>query len=139
MLGETAPALKKFCSNRKGEKDVSKHNANVIAWHVLFTCSDPNPNTNSWIIQSPARPAASEGKRIVLVSRVSTITGMAHVRELDITIEQLNAWQNASGNDPNRFAQNAFPNLPAEDREFLISGITLEEWTEFFGDYDDFD
>lgn len=75
----------------------------------------------------------------MLVSRVSTITGMAHVRELDITIEQLNAWQNASGNDPNRFAQNAFPNLPAEDREFLISGITLEEWTEFFGDYDDFD
>lgn len=35
------------------------------------------------------------------------------------------------------FAQNAFPNLSAEDREFLISGTSPEGWKILFGGSDD--
>jgi len=35
--------------------------------------------------------------------------------------------------------QDAFPQLPAEDREFLISGTSPVGWTELFGDGEDDD
>ena len=33
--------------------------------------------------------------------------------------------------------QEAFPDLPAQDREFLISGTSPVGWTQLFGDVDD--
>lgn len=73
------------------------------------------------------------------VMRQSNLSGETNVREINITIEQYIAWQDATDNDDNRFVQNAFPHLSADDREFLISGITPEEWENAFGDYDDED
>jgi len=73
------------------------------------------------------------------ISRISTLTGEYNTREINITLDQYNDWQNASENDDNRFVQNAFKHLSADDREFLISGITPEEWDNAFGDYDDED
>jgi hypothetical protein len=35
--------------------------------------------------------------------------------------------------------QNAFPMLDADKREFLMTGITAEEWTELFADDEDGD
>ena len=43
--------------------------------------------------------------------------------------------------EPGALIQNAFPNLKDEEREFIKTGITGEEWTEMFcypdtdGDY----
>lgn len=68
------------------------------------------------------------------ISRISNLSGEYNTREIDITIDQYNDWQNASENDDNRFVQNAFRHLSADDREFLISGITEQEWSEAFGD-----
>lgn len=36
-----------------------------------------------------------------------------------------------------KLAQDAFPFLSHEEREFLISGITPDEWNEIFGSEDD--
>lgn len=73
------------------------------------------------------------------ISQVSALTGHFNTLEIDITIDQYNDWQNAKENDDNRFVQNAFPHLSADDREFLISGVTPDEWDNAFGDYDDED
>lgn len=64
----------------------------------------------------------------MLVQRRSILTGAVRARELDITEEQLNAWQNGA------LIQDVMPNLSVSDREFLINGVTDEEWAATFGD-----
>jgi hypothetical protein len=70
----------------------------------------------------------------MLLTRKSSITGKEHTRELDITQEQLNHYQTGYG-----LIQEVFPNLSADDREFIMSGITPEEWNEHMGSEEDLD
>jgi len=53
-------------------------------------------------------------------------------RLINCTEDEFYLWR-ASG----MFIQDAMPNTSADDREFLISGTTPEEWEEMFGDKDD--
>jgi hypothetical protein len=64
----------------------------------------------------------------MLIRRISRLTGKSHEREIPCTLEQLAAW--AGG----KFIQDAMPDVSAEDREFVISGITPEEWKQAFGE-----
>lgn len=64
----------------------------------------------------------------MLVQRRSILTGVVRARELDITEEQFNAWQDGA------LIQDVMPNLSVSDREFLINGVTDEEWAATFGD-----
>jgi hypothetical protein len=66
----------------------------------------------------------------MLVTNRSTLSGNTNTREIAITETQYNNW--ISG----MLIQNAMPNLSADDREFLISGITPEEWDEHFKEID---
>ena len=63
----------------------------------------------------------------MLITRTSLITGIEHTREVRVTLDQLHRYQ-AGGLS----IQDAFPNLNADDREFILSGITPEEWKEAF-------
>jgi hypothetical protein len=63
----------------------------------------------------------------VRMTRQSRITGKVNTREIPATPEQFEAWQRGM------LVQDAFPDASPEDREFIISGITPEEWTETFG------
>lgn len=66
-------------------------------------------------------------KKIVMeITRVSQLTGIKRTRELNITPEQLKSWENGE------HAQNAFPHLSPDEREFIISGCTQEEWDQAF-------
>lgn len=56
------------------------------------------------------------------ITRKSLFSGEVRTRELDITQEQLDEWSNCA------LVQNVFPHLSADDREFLITGMTPEEW-----------
>lgn len=69
----------------------------------------------------------------MLVTRVSTLTGNSHSMELNITEEQIAAY------DKGALLQDAFPNLTAEEREFFKSGITPIEWQTMFAIMDDED
>lgn len=60
------------------------------------------------------------------ITKTSLLTGITRTIELDITKEQYQAWQNGE------LIQDAMPNLTAEQREFLISGATQEEWDEAY-------
>lgn len=64
----------------------------------------------------------------MLVRRCSILTGKVHARELDVTEEQLDAWHNGA------LIQDVMPHLSNSDREFLINGITEEEWASAFGE-----
>jgi hypothetical protein len=61
------------------------------------------------------------------VTRTSPFSGKENTKELPITEQQLSAWEGGM------LAQDAFPNLSADDREFIMTGITSEEWDMAFG------
>lgn len=63
----------------------------------------------------------------MLIKMNSMLTGKIHEREIDVTPEQLKKWKDGM------LIQDAMPHLSAEDREYLISGATPEEWNKFFG------
>lgn len=64
----------------------------------------------------------------MIITRTSLISGIVRNRDLPVTEEQLRRWQ------AGEVAQRAFPHLSADDREFIISGCTQEEWDEAFGE-----
>lgn len=64
----------------------------------------------------------------MLVTRISNLTGKLHKREINVTEAQIHAWRHGA------LIQEAMPHLGDEDREYLQTGITPEEWREYIGD-----
>lgn len=62
------------------------------------------------------------------LTRTSIATGKIHTMELPITPEQLEEWRNG------RLIQDVFPNLSKDQREFIMTGITAEEWDALFSE-----
>ena len=62
------------------------------------------------------------------ITKISGFTGLTHTRNIPVTQAQLDAWQGG------QLIQRAMPNLSADDREFLMTGVTSEEWEAQFGD-----
>ena len=64
----------------------------------------------------------------MIVQRRSIISGQVNTMNIDCTEEQLNRHKMGE------LVQDVFPNLSVEEREFLISGVTPEEWDNTFED-----
>lgn len=64
----------------------------------------------------------------MLVTRTSLLSKKEHTLEVDVTEAQLQAYRDGA------LIQDACPHLPDDLREFLITGITPEEWKAHFGD-----
>ena len=62
------------------------------------------------------------------ITKTSPLTGQVNELDIAVTSEQLADY--ASGT----LAQDAFPHLSADDREFLMTGITPSEWDNAFGE-----
>lgn len=62
------------------------------------------------------------------ITRTSMLTGKTHTRDIQVTEEQLEQWRKG------RHIQWVLPHLSADDREFLLTGSTPEEWEELKGD-----
>jgi hypothetical protein len=62
----------------------------------------------------------------MLIQRISLLTGKQHSMEIPITEEQMEIYERGV------LIHRAAPNLTADQREFIISGITPEEWNETF-------
>lgn len=62
----------------------------------------------------------------MLIHRVSDLTGVKRSREINVTEAQVRAWQ------AGELIQRAMPNLSADDREFIMTGTTPEEWDAAF-------
>ena len=59
------------------------------------------------------------------------ISGNTNTMELNVTQEQLTAWESGV------HIQVAMPQLNAEEREFVKTGMTPTEWNELFGEEED--
>lgn len=64
----------------------------------------------------------------MLITRTSLLTGVTRSREIDVTAEQWARWKEGE------LIQDAMPHLSVEDREFLLSGSTPDEWGAVFHD-----
>lgn len=56
------------------------------------------------------------------ISKRSPITKKVTTRDLDVTQEQFDRWNQGES------IQSVFTNLSASDREFLLTGMTDEDW-----------
>lgn len=70
---------------------------------------------------------------MIQVTRQSVITRQMNTMELPISQEHLDIYDTVG----DILVQDAFPNLDKEQREFLISGITPDEWNKHIGDFND--
>lgn len=72
------------------------------------------------------------------ITRTSELSGITHTREMPgVTQDRLDQCWRFNANREGKHIQDVFPELSADDREFLMTGITAEEWTEAFGSEDD--
>ena len=67
----------------------------------------------------------------MLITRKSPFTGKVHTLDIPVTEEQLQRWENGA------LIQNAMPNLTPDQREFIMTGITAEEWDNAFANMED--
>ena len=65
------------------------------------------------------------------ITRISQMSGKENSMELNVNPAQIFAWNTGT------LAQNAFPDLTPPEREFVMTGITPDEWTEMFGPEDE--
>ena len=72
---------------------------------------------------------------MIQVTRQSVITKKINTMELPITQEHLDIYETVG----DILIQDAFPNLDAEQREFILTGITPQEWNDTFGGDEDDD
>lgn len=68
----------------------------------------------------------------MLITRKSILTGVERTIDLPVTMDQLNAYLYEGV-----LLQHAFPNLSPDQREFILTGSTAEEWDEAFPEVDD--
>jgi hypothetical protein len=69
----------------------------------------------------------------MLIRRLDPFTGKRNELDLDVTEEQMQRWRDGE------YAQRAFPNLNADEREFIMTGIMPDTWDELFLIDEDFD
>lgn len=67
----------------------------------------------------------------MLIRRVSQITGIERVRDIPVDVEDYARWQLGE------LIQRAMPYLNDEDREFIKTGITQDEWDSVFKEFAD--
>lgn len=61
----------------------------------------------------------------MLISRKCPYTGKINDREIKVTVDEIRRWQHGT------LIQDAMPNVSAEDREFIMTGITPEAWLQY--------
>jgi hypothetical protein len=62
------------------------------------------------------------------ITRKSMFTGKTHTMDIPVTQEQLDDWNNGT------LIQRAMPNLTPDQREFVKTGVTKEEWDNAFSE-----
>jgi hypothetical protein len=94
---------------------IYRNDRNVLYEHV------------DWIRPIPSKSHSGDVMDLHTIARNCIIT--KKIYSVRVNIDDYMNWQNGS-----ILAQQAFPYLSAEDREFLISGISPEGWGQIFSD-----
>jgi hypothetical protein len=64
----------------------------------------------------------------MLIKRTCPLSGIEKTLDIPVTQEQINAW--ASG----MLIQKAMPHLTADEREFILTGLTADAWDALFNE-----
>ena len=64
----------------------------------------------------------------MLITKKSIFSGEWNTMDIPVTQSQIDAWYGGE------LIQNAMPNLSADEREFIKSGIPSHEWDSMFGE-----
>ena len=67
----------------------------------------------------------------MIITRTSQYSGITRTMDLPVTDEQFNDYNKGM------LVTHAFPQLTQDQREFLMTGMTAEEWNELFKDTDE--
>ena len=67
----------------------------------------------------------------MLITRRSPLSGKVNTRDIPVTETQFADWKAGV------LIQDAMPNISADDREFLMTGISQEEWENAFKEDDE--
>jgi len=71
-------------------------------------------------------------KRMHSIPRRSMVSNKIHTRDIYLDTADLDRYV-----EGNVLIQDAFPYLSAEDREFIKTGITPEEWNDLFANHEE--
>jgi hypothetical protein len=102
----------------------------------LTTFAKPSRISTTFLILQDSRRLAEftsnqtpnrKQHKTMQLTRKSQLTGITRTKEINVTEEQVLAWEQGA------LIQNAMPHLCADDREFVKTGITGEEWDQLFG------
>mgnify|MGYP003653009749 FL=1 len=63
----------------------------------------------------------------MLIKRTSRISGKTTTMEINVTAEQILEWYEGA------LIQDAMPHLTPDEREFIKTGITPDEWNNMLG------
>ena len=66
------------------------------------------------------------------ITKVSQLSGKSNTLDINITENEMLRITNRF--NTKELIQNIVPNLTMDEREFLMTGITAEEWNTTFGD-----
>ena len=66
------------------------------------------------------------------ITKISSLTGIEHTLDINVTEDELLRVENRYNSK--ELIQNIVPNLTMDEREFLMTGITNEEWVKVFGE-----
>ena len=58
----------------------------------------------------------------MIITKTSMLSGNTSSMNIDVSQDQIDLWQGGS------LIQNVMPNLSADEREFIMTGVTPEEW-----------
>jgi|688.fasta_scaffold1809156_1 hypothetical protein len=61
------------------------------------------------------------------ITRTSPVSGITRTMELDVTPEQMSLFESRAAT-----IQDIFPNLNQDEREFIKTGVTSDEWDSLF-------
>jgi hypothetical protein len=64
----------------------------------------------------------------MIIERICPLSGEIKHQDIPVTQEQLDAWRSGA------LIQNAMPQLSADEREFIMTGITPDVWEELFAE-----
>ena len=62
------------------------------------------------------------------ITKLDPFTGKMNTLDVPVTEDQLERWR------AGELIQNAMPDVSADDREFLMTGITPDSWAKTFGE-----
>ena len=63
----------------------------------------------------------------MLITKKSMFSGEWNTMDIPVTQSQIDDWESGT------LIQDAMPNVSADDREFLMTGVTPDEWINTFG------